>query len=534
MIKDISTRGTTSPHPVRDLTKDPTREYVPEIGCFALVFSGQDYIVFDNCADFLAGYSGRYVIQFWVNIGTPLSYTNPNTQYSGDRYTLLFNGYYEGSTIQRAYEIGVAFRRNSSGQHHPVIYVSGIPHADSAPLYSITDLQFDTWHHVALQRGFRYNNMELYIDGQLSNTWRHADPVQNVSNGFLIIGALVKGFHTGPITEYRLFKGKLANPEIVMGGYLYEDNFTPVHKCYVGRIVVGGGQTSSSSQSNVIYYINPAQMGSTVKNFGNLSLGRNSLSSTSNGTNQRAIFTGGYATSPVNVIDYVTIAISDENAQPFGNLMMEITNTSATSNNTDNIGVIFGGNDSSGRTNQIQQVNIDTTGDATSFGILSTQKSQTTATSNGLDQRGLIFNGIDASNSRCDTIEYVTINTPSNSLTFGVTQNQMSDRAATSNLRDQMAVVGGGVISTGSLTLIEKVRIDTISNSTTFGNLTYHAYVLSAASNGSDQRGLFIGGIDISAYNKIDYVTIDTPSNASDFGSTLPTTMYRHAATSNA
>jgi len=64
---------------------------------------------------------------------------------------------------------------------------------------------------------------------------------------------------------------------------------------------------------------------------------------------------------------------------------------------------------------------------------------------------------------------------------------------------------------------VEYITIDTPGNVTDFGNLTDGRYGLGAASNGT--RGVFAGGRNSTVNtNTIDYITINTTGNATDFG----------------
>jgi len=73
---------------------------------------------------------------------------------------------------------------------------------------------------------------------------------------------------------------------------------------------------------------------------------------------------------------------------------------------------------------------------------------------------------------------------------------------------------GGGV---STIDTIDYVTISTPSNATDFGDLPVGRYGLSACSNGT--RGVFGGGYVSSGYNnRIEYVTIATTGNATWFG----------------
>ena len=75
----------------------------------------------------------------------------------------------------------------------------------------------------------------------------------------------------------------------------------------------------------------------------------------------------------------------------------------------------------------------------------------------------------------------------------------------------------GGSISGADNDTIQYVTIASPGNATDFGNLTTHQYYHASHSNGS--RGISGGGYDGSAYtNSINYITIGTAGNGTDFG----------------
>ena len=92
-----------------------------------------------------------------------------------------------------------------------------------------------------------------------------------------------------------------------------------------------------------------------------------------------------------------------------------------------------------------------------------------------------------------------------------------------------IGLFGGGYI-TAATNVIDYVTISTPSNATDFGDLTVARYGLASCSNGV--YGLFGGGYATSNANVIDYVTISTPSNATDFGD-LTVARQRLASCSN-
>ena len=74
-------------------------------------------------------------------------------------------------------------------------------------------------------------------------------------------------------------------------------------------------------------------------------------------------------------------------------------------------------------------------------------------------------------------------------------------------------VFGGG---NGPQNTIDYITIATTGNATDFGDLTIARYSLGACS--SSTRGVFGGGNTGSTSNVIDYVTIASAGNATDFG----------------
>ena len=94
-------------------------------------------------------------------------------------------------------------------------------------------------------------------------------------------------------------------------------------------------------------------------------------------------------------------------------------------------------------------------------------------------------------------------------------------------------VCGGGEASI--LNTMDYVTIDTTGNATDFGDLTYGIQGHSGAtSNGTSERGIWMGGSrDSASNNTVDYITISSTGNAADFGD-LTVARSDTMATSNA
>ena len=141
------------------------------------------------------------------------------------------------------------------------------------------------------------------------------------------------------------------------------------------------------------------------------------------------------------------------------------------------------------------------------------------AASNLFGPRGVFGGGLNSSAARVNTIDYITIATTGNATDFGDLTQALSLLAATSN--GSRGVFGGGSIS-GAVTdgvgvnTIDYITIATTGNATDFGDLTEVRRGPTATSNGP--RGVFGGGFTTARVNTIDYITIATTGNATDFG----------------
>ena len=280
------------------------------------------------------------------------------------------------------------------------------------------------------------------------------------------------------------------------------------------RGIFGGGASGFSIYYNTMDYITISTLGDAV-DFGDLTAARFAVAGTSNGS--RGVFGGGQTTTSTrsNVINYITIATTG-NATDFGDLTVARAGLAATSNGSRGV---FGGGFTSNSTNVIDYITIATTGNAIDFGNLTESRHDVAATSNG--SRG-VFGGGQAgffTSFRLNKIDYITIATTSNATDFGNLTAIKSQCAATSN--GPRGVFGGGSglsIFTPSLSAIDYITIATTGNATDFGDLLGSTTSMAATSNGS--RGVFGGGDreDTDALRLINFITIATTGNATDFG----------------
>jgi hypothetical protein len=91
------------------------------------------------------------------------------------------------------------------------------------------------------------------------------------------------------------------------------------------------------------------------------------------------------------------------------------------------------------------------------------------------------------------------------------------------------AVFGTGY-NNANTSNIDYVTISTLGNSTDFGDMSVARRAYGATSNKT--RGLFFGGYASSVSNIIDYITVATPSNATDFGDIAQDGSTTHGCTS--
>jgi len=297
--------------------------------------------------------------------------------------------------------------------------------------------------------------------------------------------------------------------------------------CPGERGIFAGGD--KGLYSNVIDCIIISSLGNAT-DFGDLIIENTSCGATSNGTNDRGIFGGGAASG--NNIEYITISIFG-NATDFGDLTVARSSLSATSNGTNDRGV-FGGGFVSPYSNVIDYVTISTIGNAIDFGDLTVSRSRLAAASNGTNNRGVFGGGYDA--TYYNTIDYITISSLSNATDFGdLTVARQTSVGAASNGTNNRGVFGGGYVYDGGYNrynIIEYITISTTGNATDFGDLTVGRDSLAATSNGTNNRAVFGGGYANDYSNVIDYITISTTGNATDFGA-LSIARRNLVATSN-
>ena len=182
----------------------------------------------------------------------------------------------------------------------------------------------------------------------------------------------------------------------------------------------------------------------------------------------------------------------------------------------------------------IDYITISTTGDATDFGNLGRVMSEVASCSNAT--RGLSAGGYDTgAGAYSNIIEYITILTTGNATDFGdLTQARGLMGGALSNYTGDRGVFLGGRLPGHSYqNTMDYVTISSTGNATDFGDMLYGAYMNGSTSNSTNERGITGGGQTPGSTDTINYITISTTSNATDFGN-LISAAKAPSATSNA
>jgi hypothetical protein len=262
----------------------------------------------------------------------------------------------------------------------------------------------------------------------------------------------------------------------------------------------GGGQ-DASGLSNVIDRINIASVGNAT-DFGDLLSADKQLSACS--SNVRGIWAGG---DTVNVIQYVTISTSG-NSTDFGDLTIARYALAGASNYVR--GVFGGGARSIGYTNAIDYITIASAGNATDFGDM-TVSSQSAYGACSSSTR-VVFGG---GSGPTNVMDYVTIASTGDATDFGDLVDALNQLAGCASAT--RGLFGGG---TGPSNVIQYITIATTGNALDFGDLSNTT--TNPAACASDTRGVFAGAARFSGgwivSNVIDYVTIASTGNATDFG----------------
>ena len=231
----------------------------------------------------------------------------------------------------------------------------------------------------------------------------------------------------------------------------------------------------------------------------------------------------GFGTANTSNVHTINIA-SLGNASSWKDLSRSFARGAAASNSL--YGFFFGGNPSG--SNGAADVNIidyfafANDNNATDFGDLTDESSDNSACAS--TERACIMLGANnsASTTYVNSIDYITMATPGNAQDFGnLYTPRMSVGANCSICNLTRGVFGGGYnpTNTNGINVIDYITMATTGNASDFGDLTSAGYGICGTGTGTGDRGLFAGGYPSGRYNKLEYITVSTTGNATTFGS---------------
>jgi len=185
-----------------------------------------------------------------------------------------------------------------------------------------------------------------------------------------------------------------------------------------------------------------------------------------------------------------------------------------TAGNAAPIGVFFG---NTSDTNAITRVDLTTSGTSSDFGNQSLNRYNQSACSSAT--RGLCFGGYSSTYgyTTVNIVEYVTIASASNATDFGDLTQSVFSAGGTSNSTRGLRMGGG---NGGAVNIIGYCTIASIGNFADFGDLQVSVYQNGCCA--SPTRALSFSGVSPGAAQpsprNIQYITIASTGNASDFG----------------
>ena len=281
---------------------------------------------------------------------------------------------------------------------------------------------------------------------------------------------------------------------------------------------------AAGAESNVIEFITISTLGD-MQDFGDLSI--ETRQGTGFSSRTRAIQAGGFdGSNRKNNIEFVTIP-SLGNAQDFGDLQeTRIGNPSGISNQIR--GLVAAG-ENPGNTNDIDYITIASNGNAVDFGHLS--NAYQTGFAAGSTTRG-IFAGGRGTPGYYNQIEFVTFTTTGDVTDFGDLSVKKKGSGKGNASNSTRAIFCGEDRSGDNITnVIDFITIATTGNATDFGDAT--SAITTVANLFSSTRGVFSAGYNGSSnVNSIQFVEIATTGNAQDFGDCSQTNAGRTGASS--
>ena len=317
--------------------------------------------------------------------------------------------------------------------------------------------------------------------------------------------------------------------------YQYSSAF-PIDLNLLPKALIAGGNVASGSAdasagSNQVQMLQISNTANAT-DYGDLTVARTRVAG--GGSDTRFVTAGGEGTGggsdKKDIIDY-KLYTSSGNLSDFGDLADGRDDINSIGNS--NVRLIFsGGGTSSGYQDVMQYITIASTGNATDFGDLSVAASAGQTGIVGTTTRGISAIGINSSYSVLNTIEYVTIASTGNSKDFGDRTNAVFFASGCAS--STRGVFMGGNTDGGAgnnVNVIDYITMLSGGNATDFGDLSQSTWRAGGVSNAT--KGLYIGGstnAGTTTVNTIDQITIGSTGNATDFADIATATSGHSAA----
>ena len=218
-----------------------------------------------------------------------------------------------------------------------------------------------------------------------------------------------------------------------------------------------------------------------------------------------------YSTTVINYFDITTTG----NAPSFGTYSQAHGRAATVSDTTK--GLIAGG---SGYINNISYNTIATTGNAADFGDLTTGRRGIASASDGTYG---VFSSGQVSGNISNVIDYVTIANTGNASDFGDTSANCMEGSGVNDATRAVLSLGYNQSSAAPVNTLEYITIASTSNTTDFGDLTEAKRRTGSTGASDGTYGLFANGYTAASAktNVIEYITVQTAGNATDFGDLL-------------
>ena len=295
----------------------------------------------------------------------------------------------------------------------------------------------------------------------------------------------------------------------------------------------GEGMIRFNTDSGHLEYYSGELWVDVIVNNNDLGGGLNGIGTTAStqGTGTRALIIGGQQSAGNDLarIEYITISTLGD-AQTFGDT--SVTRGQGASCASKTRGYLMGGLISPNTySNVIDSHEFSSTGDFIDYGDLTVNRRLNAGLSNST--RGISLGGQGGSPVAVqDVIDYFALQTTGTAQDFG------NLRGGTDTFGSALASPIRGIYSDGSANnkTLDFITISTTGDSQSFGDLSTNrgTYVNTAANS---TRGIFAGGATNPGTpantNTIDFITIATTGNASDFGDLTRTTAECNGGTAS-